>query len=137
MCCQRILLVLCCISIACGSNHLNRNRPQITNAIRPDVIFSAHLHISRTLTYPPMHLNRFEDSAVHQFQLRDSAATTAAAAKSRGHRGRDDHKYLEIAVPTCSYRMGVANSGFGMAVIGESERHTRMGLGGINMVARI
>lgn len=96
--------------------------PQITNAIRPDVIFSAHLHISRTLTYPPMHLHRFDDSAVHTFELRPGAgAPSVANAPTLGERrSSEQHRqYLEIAVPTCSYRMGVEHSGFGMAVIGE------------------
>lgn len=89
-----------CTFLSCTST-------QITNAIRPDVVFSAHLHISRTLTYPPMHLHTIDDSAVHEFPLR----CETIAGKAR--------QYLEIAVPTCSYRMGVARSGFGFAVIGE------------------
>lgn len=53
-----------------------------------------------------MHLHRFDDSVVRLFTLRDESPNAA-------------NKHLEIAVPTCSYRMGVNNIGFGMAVLGE------------------
>lgn len=38
------------------------------------------------------------------------------------HQNNDHHhdrKYVEIGVPTCSYRMGVPQIGYGFAVIGE------------------
>lgn len=80
---------------------------QITNSIRPHVVFSAHMHISRTLTYPPMHISALTQNAVVEYDLNDDMAQ------------HQDRKYLEIGVPTCSYRMGVPGIGYGMAVIGE------------------
>lgn len=71
------------------------------------MVFSAHMHISRILTYPPMHFEPFTGNGILEFDFSDR------------HELHQDRKYLEIAVPTCSYRMGVPKTGYGMAVIGE------------------
>lgn len=58
-----------------------------------------------------MNLNNFIDNSILTFNLR--------VADNNSDRNLKDNKYLEIVVPTCSYRMGEHRTGFGMAVIGK------------------
>lgn len=70
------------------------------------IIFSAHTHLSRVLTYPPQEVNSVYDSRIVKVQLHSAGMA-------------DSRKYTEIMIPTSSYRMGVRNIGFGFAVIGK------------------
>lgn len=65
------------------------------------MIFSAHSHYSRVITYPPQNIESLVDNRIVTIHLNGV---------------RD---YTEIAVPTSSYRMGVTNIGYGYAVIGK------------------
>lgn len=71
----------------------------------PHVIFSGHWHESRISLYPSAR------SLKHQ-QMNSERHYDLKALK------RDQHSYLEITVPTASYRMGTRNMGLGYAVIG-------------------
>lgn len=57
-----------------------------------------------------MHFKAFTDNTVFSFALNEKVNKVA--------------NYLEIIVPTCSYRMGVKMIGFGMAVIGKWKKIT-------------
>lgn len=82
---------------------------QITTKFKPEVIFSAHLHISRLITYPPMRFESINDNSILTFTLKGNGKSS------------QEKKFNEIMIPTCSYRMGVKRIGFGMAVLGKME----------------
>lgn len=77
------------------------------------MIFSGHLHASRFVrihrkrlraaTYKPLSGDKKTAYKVHTFDL--------------GYH-KDTDELLEIVIPTCSYRMGVPEIGYGFAVIG-------------------
>lgn len=71
------------------------------------MIFSAHSHISRVITLPPVHFEYLNDNSILKITLRTNEMIDGK------------RKITEIMVPTCSYRMGVKNIGFGMAVLGK------------------
>lgn len=73
---------------------------------KPSVIFSAHTHVSRLITYPPLRIEGLEENRVRSFNLPTSKMVS------------NQKKFTEIMLPTCSYRMGVDKIGFGMAVLG-------------------
>lgn len=90
-------------------------------ALKPHIIFSGHLHrslfIKRTRNDAeftravPLNVGASDRYSVLCFDLAEAAATPSAL--------------LEILVPTCSYRMGEPNIGYGMAVIeADSLRYT-------------
>lgn len=79
---------------------------QIFDKFKPNIIFSAHTHLSRVLTYPPQEVQSFSDNRIVKVDLR----TDNAAGEYR--------KHTEIMIPTSSYRMGVYSIGYGFAVIG-------------------
>lgn len=81
-------------------------RFQILDQFKPIIIFSAHAHLSRVLTYPPQEVNSVYDNRIVKVQLHSVGMA-------------DSTKYTEIMIPTSSYRMGVRNIGFGFAVIGK------------------
>lgn len=68
----------------------------------PHVIFSAHWHKSKSFIYPGTSPRSLETSQIFTYDL--------LKIKSM-------HEYLEINVPTCSYRMGTFSIGYGLAVI--------------------
>ncbi|XP_055546290.1 uncharacterized protein LOC129730759 [Wyeomyia smithii] len=80
--------------------------------LKPNVIFSGHLHSSRyvrihrkhlrSATYLPLSGDKKTAYKVHSFDLRYH---------------KDTQELLEIVIPTCSYRMGVPDIGYGFAVI--------------------
>lgn len=80
--------------------------------LKPNVIFSGHLHASRFVrihrkhmraaTYQPLSADKKTANKVHTFDLRYH---------------QDTQELLEIVIPTCSYRMGVPDIGYGFAVI--------------------
>lgn len=74
---------------------------QILDKFKPKMIFTAHTHVSRILTYPPQHIENVADNRIVTVHL-------------NGLRN-----FTEISVPTSSYRMGVSNVGYGYAVIGK------------------
>lgn len=79
--------------------------------LKPQVIFSGHLHVSRIITYPPTHIENLSHGKVVKYNMRNGLFLD-----------RDTNAdYTEIMVPTCSYRMGTTSMGYGMAVIGNCE----------------
>ncbi|XP_058451487.1 uncharacterized protein LOC131430483 [Malaya genurostris] len=80
--------------------------------LKPNVIFSGHLHSSRyvrihrkhlrSATYMPLSGDKKTAYKVHSFNLRYH---------------QDTQELLEIVIPTSSYRMGVPDIGYGFAVI--------------------
>lgn len=79
---------------------------QILDKFKPKMIFTAHSHYSRVITYPPQHVENIVDSRVVTIHL-------------NGLRN-----FSEISVPTSSYRMGVSKIGYGYAVIGKLKENT-------------
>jgi len=77
----------------------------IISDLDPHIIFSGHWHESRIFIYPSTKVINFYENAVRHFDLK--------ALKEQ------EHSYLEIMVPTCSYRMGKSKIGMGYAVLGE------------------
>ena len=77
----------------------------IINEIDPHVIFSGHWHESRIFIHPSTKVINFYENAVRTFDLRELK--------------EEEHSYLEIMVPTASYRMGKAKIGLGYGVFGE------------------
>ncbi|XP_034106970.1 metallophosphoesterase 1 [Drosophila albomicans] len=75
----------------------------IISDLDPHIIFSGHWHESRIFIYPSTKVINFYENAVRHFDLK--------ALKEQ------DHSYLEIMVPTCSYRMGKSKIGMGYAVL--------------------
>lgn len=77
---------------------------QVGHDIQPNVIFSAHQHVSRIITYPPIQIKHFShDSSPISFDLTQTIG----------------NNYLEIMVPTASYRMGSTEIGYGHGIIGK------------------
>ncbi|KAJ6649874.1 hypothetical protein Bhyg_05115 [Pseudolycoriella hygida] len=75
---------------------------KVRRDIQPDVIFSAHQHVSRIITYPPIRTENFNtDSSIISFELGDTKGNVQ----------------LEIMVPTSSYRMGSKEVGMGYGVL--------------------
>ena len=72
-------------------SHTNSNsqRLEILSSIAPDYVFSGHIHVATETALP--------------YNMGLDLRTVA----------------IEITVPTCSYRMGVAHMGIGMIVVGE------------------
>ncbi|EDW74565.1 uncharacterized protein Dwil_GK21981 [Drosophila willistoni] len=81
----------------------------IISDLDPHIIFSAHWHESRIFIYPSTKVINFYENAVRHFDLR--------ALKEQ------EHSYLEIMVPTCSYRMGKSKIGMGYAVLENYNLH--------------
>ncbi|KAG4072380.1 hypothetical protein HA402_004312 [Bradysia odoriphaga] len=77
---------------------------KVNHEIQPNVIFSAHQHSSRIITSPPIRIRDFNpDSSPISFDL--------PMVNGNSH--------LEIMVPTCSYRMGSPEMGYGYGIIGK------------------
>ncbi|XP_017147898.1 metallophosphoesterase 1 homolog isoform X2 [Drosophila miranda] len=75
----------------------------VISDLDPHIIFSGHWHESRIFIYPSTKVINFYENAVRHFDLK--------ALKEQ------DHSYLEIMVPTSSYRMGKSKIGMGYAVL--------------------
>ncbi|XP_052839085.1 uncharacterized protein LOC128254228 isoform X1 [Drosophila gunungcola] len=75
----------------------------IISDLDPHIIFSGHWHESRIFIYPSTKVINFYENAVRHFDLK--------ALKEQ------EHSYLEIMVPTSSYRMGKSKIGIGYAVL--------------------
>lgn len=89
---------------------------QILYSIWPQVVFSAHLHTSQKLTYPPLIGDPLMQNTIVDYDIHDEEHLRIDGTEQHEQHGR---KYMEIQVPTCSYRMGVPDIGYGFAVIGE------------------
>lgn len=77
---------------------------QVGHEIEPNVIFSAHQHASRIITYPPIHIKQFNhDSSPISYDFTETG----------------EKKRLEIMVPTSSYRMGSKEIGYGYSIVGK------------------
>lgn len=81
---------------------LQRN---IMNEIDPHIIFTAHWHDSRIFIYPSTKSMLFEENDIKEFDIKTF---------------KDENTYLEIMIPTSSYRMGKSKMGFGLALIEEN-----------------
>ncbi|XP_026841383.1 metallophosphoesterase 1 isoform X2 [Drosophila persimilis] len=75
----------------------------VISDLDPHIIFSGHWHESRIFIYPSTKVINFYENAVRHFDLK--------ALKEQ------EHSYLEIMVPTSSYRMGKSKIGMGYAVL--------------------
>lgn len=79
---------------------------QVFDILRPKLIFSGHEHKSMIVDtnkyqdYRKITKLSAQDNTIHTFQLTDGIIR-------------------EVIVPTCSYRMGTNDIGYGVAVIGE------------------
>lgn len=74
---------------------------------KPNIIFSGHSHYSRLITYPPPHTVQLIDNRIVTVDLNNFNAV------------ENYRNFTEIMVPSSSYRMGVANIGYGYAIIGK------------------
>lgn len=75
---------------------------------KPNIIFSAHMHLSRIYSYPPQNIENLVDNRVVTVDFNNN------------ENNEEHRRFVEIMIPTSSYRMGVANIGYGFAVIGMS-----------------
>ncbi|EDW60763.2 metallophosphoesterase 1 isoform X2 [Drosophila virilis] len=75
----------------------------VISDLDPHIIFSGHWHESRIFIYPSTKVINFYENAVRHFDLKSLK--------------EQEHSYLEIMVPTCSYRMGKSKIGMGYAVL--------------------
>ncbi|XP_011295941.2 metallophosphoesterase 1 homolog isoform X1 [Musca domestica] len=97
---QKLRIGLSHAPILIGGGPLLRS---VINELDPHIIFSGHWHESRIFLYPSTKVINFYDKAVKSFNLKDLK--------------EKQHNYLEIMVPTSSYRMGKVNIGIGYAVL--------------------
>lgn len=99
---RRLRIGLSHMPLLIGGGSLVRNT---LNQLDPHVIFSGHWHESRISVYPSARSLRYQEpNVVRHFDLN--------ALKW------EQHSYLEITVPTASYRMGKRQMGLGYAVFG-------------------
>lgn len=84
---------------------------QIIDDFKPNIIFSAHMHLSRIYSYPPQNIENLVDNRVVTVDFNNN---------NNGNNDEEHRKFVEIMVPTSSYRMGVEKIGYGFAVIGMS-----------------
>ncbi|EDW10219.1 metallophosphoesterase 1 isoform X2 [Drosophila mojavensis] len=75
----------------------------VINDLDPHILFTGHWHESRIFVYPSIKAIQFYENDVRHFDLKALKET--------------EHSYLEIMVPTCSYRMGKFKIGIGYAVL--------------------
>lgn len=99
---QRLRIALSHAPILIGGGPLLRS---ILKDLDPHILFSAHWHESRIFIHPSTKAINFYDNSIKEIDLK--------ALKEQ------DHSYVEIMVPTASYRMGTFNIGIGLAVIGK------------------
>ncbi|XP_058055447.1 uncharacterized protein LOC131206876 [Anopheles bellator] len=85
---------------------------QAIDNLKPNVIFSAHLHVSQ---YARTHRNRLKSVSYQPLSQDKKTAYKVHSFDLSYH--QDTQELLEIIVPTCSYRMGVPDIGYGYAVI--------------------
>ena len=82
--------------------------------LQPHLIFSAHSHLSRLRVVSknsPSTLSKLGPISIrHKNRTRDSQYDDNWPSSLEIH---------EVEVPTCSYRMGVKDMGFGFALIGK------------------
>lgn len=119
-CSLLIYKILCCSSFNfkvsfCIKPHFLFHSGQMLKDYMPDVVFSAHSHLSR-LRGPSMSTPStfFDVLGPMPLSLRDHSRTT-------NYEDGWPHppNVHEIEVPTCSYRMGVTNMGYGYALVGK------------------
>ncbi|XP_055378802.1 metallophosphoesterase 1 homolog [Condylostylus longicornis] len=84
-------------------------RDDILNFINPHVIFSAHWHKSCYFFYPPLKVEDFIKNEILNYDL----------IKLKN----DNERYLEIMIPTASYRMGEYRIGYGYAILDNNTLH--------------
>lgn len=88
---------------------------QVIGDFKPHVIFSAHSHLSR-LRGPSIMTPSPLDGIFGPIQLGLMNQTKNSDYDSSWSNSAEVH---EIEVPTCSYRMGVSDMGYGYALFGE------------------
>lgn len=100
---HRLRVGLSHIPLLAGGGNLIRST---INQLDPHVIFSGHWHESRITFYPSTRNFKYQETnAVRYFDLWDLKW--------------NQHSFLEITVPTASYRMGKKRMGLGYAVFGK------------------
>lgn len=78
--------------------------------LKPNIIFTAHMHISRLIHHPGQAAENIADNRVTAIDI-----------------GRNNPpEIVEFMIPTSSYRMGVKNIGHGFAIIGEYGRRRNL-----------
>lgn len=92
--------------------HQSQYADRVLRQLQPTIIFSGHLHrslfIKRSQVYTefakanPLNTHENDKYSMHEFDLTDTIKKES---------------FLEILVPTCSYRMGEKSVGYGMAVL--------------------
>ncbi|XP_074648729.1 metallophosphoesterase 1 homolog [Tubulanus polymorphus] len=99
------------------SGILYRERYVLLNVIetlKPAIIFTSHTHVSRLWTCPDCYRNHRPNSIHLKVDRLTSNKFQTFPVNN------DDLK--EIVVPTCSYRMGVPDMGYGFAIFNKSGR---------------
>lgn len=81
--------------------------------LQPHLIFSAHSHLSRlrlASKNTPSTLSRLGPISIRKNQTKDYEFGGGWPSSS---------EVYEVEVPTCSYRMGVKDTGYGFAIVGK------------------
>lgn len=82
---------------------------QVLNHLKPSVMLSAHRHRGLVL-YGDRHTGETPEDPIFFSKSSDGPVTVHALTSSTG-------LLTEIVVPTCSYRMGVQDMAFGLAIV--------------------
>ncbi|XP_045511553.1 uncharacterized protein LOC123706355 isoform X1 [Colias croceus] len=85
---------------------------QVINSIHPDVFFCAHEHKSKYVKQG----RDFRNMQTYLLQYNDTVLTIPL---------KDSEEMYEIYVPTCSYRMGTNQIGFGAAIVDKNQQHLK------------
>lgn len=107
---KRIRIGLSHMPILQPGGTLQRN---VISEIDPHVLFTAHWHDSRIFIYPSTHSILFQDNDIKEFDLQAM---------------KEDHSYIEIMIPTSSYRMGKFLMGYGFAALEYNDLDNRLNL---------
>lgn len=96
---KRIRVGLSHMPILQPGGPLQRN---VISNIDPHILFTAHWHDSRIFIYPSTNSILFQDNIIKAYDLKAL---------------KEDHAYIEIMIPTSSYRMGKHHVGYGFATL--------------------
>ncbi|KAK7579886.1 hypothetical protein V9T40_000515 [Parthenolecanium corni] len=98
------------------TDHLSPFSEQVVRDIKPEFIFSAHTHKSFALLTLKENGRR-----LYYEELKENAYKNKGASWSFQAASSTNYSIVtEIVVPTCSYRMGVADMGYSVIVYGEN-----------------
>lgn len=96
---KRIRVGLSHMPILQPGGPLQRN---VISGIDPHILFTAHWHDSRIFIYPSTNSILFQENIIKEFDLQTL---------------KNDKSYIEIMIPTSSYRMGKLLVGYGFATL--------------------